>query len=275
MKKKFPQSKNKVLQFLAFSLLTSGTQLLAGPPFMTDDPAPLDAKSSEFYIFSTYDKASDGKAIAVPAFEYNYGLSSNIMLHSVVPFISSQPDGQKTEYGLGDIELGVKYRFIQETENMPQIGIFPMAELPTGDVNKGLGNGKIWWRLPVWMQKSVGEWTSYWGVGYAINDAQGQKDYTFGGWQVQRDIGKKWSLGGELFAREKDTSNGRSTAILNFGGFYKFTPDFNLLFSAGKSIDGEIHTVGYLGLWWAFGGDEHDTKQIAATPTWSMTKDVQ
>ena len=267
---------NNKIGLLVSILLVAQTQLFAGPPFMTDDPVPLDAKSSEFYLFSTYDKASDGKEIAVPAFEYNYGLNSNVMLHSVVPFMSSQPNGGKTEYGLGDIELGVKYRFIQETENMPQIGIFPMAELPTGDASKGLGNGKTWWRLPVWMQKSVGEWTSYWGVGYVINDAQGQKDYTFGGLEVQRDVGTKWSLGGELFMREKDTDMGRSTAILNFGGYYKFTPDFNLLFSAGKSIDGEIHTVGYIGLWWAFGGDGHDTKQTtAAAPSWSMTQDVQ
>ena len=253
---------------LTFFILTS--QAFAGPPFLNDDPVPVDAKSSEFYIFSTYDKTANGKDIAVPAFEYNYGLTTDIMLHSVLPFVSSQPNDGTKEYGLGDIELGVKYRFVKESDTMPQIGIFPMAELNTGDSNKGLGNGKTWWRLPVWMQKSFGEWTSYWGAGYVINEAEGQKNYTFGGAQIQKDVGKRWSLGGEIFTREKDTVDGHSTAILNFGGYYKFSPDFNLLFSAGKSIDGEEHTVGYLGLWWAFGGDEQ--KQASATPSWSITQ---
>ena len=272
MVKKAQRNKNKVLQFCAFTLLTSTTQLFAGPPFMTDDPAPVDYKHSEFYIFSTYDKTDDGKEIALPAFEYNYGVLPDVQLHIVVPFVRSIQNGEATESGLGDIELGAKYRFIQETENMPQIGIFPMAELPTGDASKGLGNGKIWWRLPVWMQKSFGEWTSYWGAGYVLNNADGQKNYAFGGIQAQRDIGTKWSLGAELFAREKDVVNGKSTTIVNFGGFYKFTPDFNLLFSAGRSINGESHTVGYLGLWWTFGGDEHSAKQAAVTPSWSMTQ---
>lgn len=49
------------------------------------------------------------------------------------------------------------------------------------------------------VQKSFGEWTSYWGGGYVINEAEGQKNYAFGGAQIQKDIGKKWSLGGEIF----------------------------------------------------------------------------
>jgi Putative MetA-pathway of phenol degradation len=263
--------KKTKLAGLSIILVGLGTQVYAGPPFLNDDPVPLDAKSSEFYIFSTYDKTADAKDMAIPAFEYNYGLTSNIMLHSVIPFINSQPNDQTKEYGLGDIEVGVKYRFIQETSLMPQIGIFPMAELNTGNANKGLGNGKTWWRLPLWMQKSFGEWTSYWGGGYVINEAEAQKNYTFGGIQIQKDFSSKLSLGGEVFTREKDTINGKSTAILNFGGYYKFTPDFNLLFSAGKSVDGEEHTVAYLGLWWAFGGDTQETK-LSSTPSWSMTQ---
>ena len=87
---------------------------------------------------------------------------------------------------------------------MPQIGVFPMAELPTGNSDKGLGNGKTWWRLPIWIQKSWGDWTSYGGGGYVINHADGQKDYPFGGWLLQKDFGEKWTLGGEVFARGKD-----------------------------------------------------------------------
>ncbi|MDD2357581.1 MAG: transporter [Thiovulaceae bacterium] len=272
MKMSSKDPKNKVLQLSMAALFLGTTQLFAGPPFMTDDPVPVDYKHSEFYIFSTYDKTNDGQETAIPAFEYNYGVLPDVQLHVMMPFISSQPNGSKTEYGLSDIELGAKYRFIQETENIPQVGIFPMAEIPTGDSNKGLGNGKTWWRLPVWMQKSFGEWTSYWGGGYVINEADGQKNYIFGGVQVQKDVGTKWSLGGEIFAREKDTVDGMSATILNFGGFYKFTPDFNLLFSAGRSINGESHTVGYIGLWWTFGGDEQDTKQTASAPSWSMTQ---
>lgn len=236
---------------------------LAGPPFLTDDPAPVELKASEFYVFSTYDKTKDGKDMAIPAFEYNYGAFPDTQLHLVVPFVRSAPNGSSSEYGIGDVEVGVKYRFIQETETSPQIGIFPMAELNTGDSDKGLGNGKTWWRLPVWLQKSWGPWTTYGGAGYVINRATGQKNYPFAGWLLQKDLNEKLTLGGEVFARGKDAEDGKSASILNFGGIYKFTPDFNLLFSAGHSVGGESHTIAYLGLWWAWGGEEKDEKKVS------------
>jgi len=260
---------------IASALILMSTPALAGPPFMTDDPAPVDYKHSEFYIFSTTDKTKDGRDTTLPAFEYNYGVLPDMQLHIVVPFVKSAPNDAASESGIGDVEVGVKYRFVQETDTMPQIGIFPMAELATGDSNKGLGNGKTWWRLPVWIQKSWGEWTTYGGAGYVINHADGQKNYPFAGWLLQKDLGEKWTLGGEVFGRSKDTVDGQGTTIVNVGGFYKFTPDFNLLFSAGHSVGGESHAVAYLGLWWAFGGDGKGEQKtgMAPRPTrWSMSQ---
>ena len=116
------------------------------------------------------------------------------------------------------MEIGVKYRFVQETGSSPQIGIFPMAELATGDSGKGLGNGRTWWRLPVWIQKGWGEWTTYGGAWYVVNRAAGQKNYPFAGWLLQKDIGEKWTLGGEVFAHGRDTVDGQATTLLNAGG---------------------------------------------------------
>ena len=81
----------------------------------------------------------------------------------VVPLTSVTPEAA---HGLGDIELGVKYRFLSETARRPQIGIFPMLEVPSGDPRRGLGNGQVWARLPLWLQKSSGPWTTYGGAGY-------------------------------------------------------------------------------------------------------------
>ena len=239
---------------------------VAAAPFMTDDPVPTDYKHSEFLVFSTYDKARDGKDIAAPAFEYNYGAFPETQLHVGVPFVKSAPNDAPSEFGIGDVEIGIKYRFVQETETIPQVALSPLAVLPTGNLNKGLGNGKTWWRLPIWAQKSWGDWTTYGGGGYVINTAEGRKDYAFGGWLLQKDFGEKWTLGGEVFARGKDTIDGQATTIVNFGGLYKFTPDFNLLFSGGRDVGGERHTVAYLGLRWAFGGDHKGEQKAGAAP---------
>ena len=206
--------------------------------------------------------------------EFNYGALPDTQLHIGIPYVRSTVSGGPDEQGLGDVEIGVKYRFIHETDDSPQVAVYPMAMLPTGDSKQGLGNGRTWWRLPVWLQKSWGNWTTYGGGGYVINTADGQKNYAFGGWLLQKDLDQKWMLGGEVFARGSDTDAGQHSTVLNFGGSYHFTPDFSLLFSAGHSVSGETHTIAYLGLWWGFGGDESQQLSRSTPPRnqWSFSQ---
>ena len=249
------------------ALVLSSSQAIAAAPFLTEDPAPVDYGQSEFYVFSTYNGATDSSETNLPAFEYGYGVLPDTQLLVGVPFVRSAPDGGTTEWGLGDAVIGVKYRFAHETGKAPQIAVFPMAVLPTGDSKEGLGNGKTWWRLPVCLQKSWREWTTYASAGYVMNPAKGQQDHAFGGWLLQKELHGQWVLGGEVFARGKDTVGGQATTLLNFGGSYGFSPDFKLLFSAGHSIGGETRTVAYLGLWWGLGGRE-DLRQSRTRLTW-------
>jgi len=227
-----------------------------GPPFLTDDPEPVPFKHMEVYLFSTVDATHKDFNAVGPAFECNVGALPNLQLHLVVPFVYSSPKSGPNVYGLEDMELGFKYRFVQETDHQPQIAIFPMLEIPTGDVGRGLGNGQAWGKLPLWLQKSWGPWTTYGGGGYAINHASGSRDYFFGGWLLQRDLSERLTLGGEVFGQEKSSSDTRSFVVCNLGGFFKFTPNFNLLFSGGQTLTGGRHTISYLGLYWTGGLDK-------------------
>jgi hypothetical protein len=109
-----------------------------------------------------------------PAVEFNWGALPNVHLHIIVPAaailpannLSLAPAGTGPRaFGLGDIELGIKYRFVQETKHRPMIGTFTMFEIPTGSAARGLGVGKTWYKLPLWVQKSFGPWTTYGGGG--------------------------------------------------------------------------------------------------------------
>jgi hypothetical protein len=102
-------------------------------------------------------------------------------------------------FGIGDIELGIKYRFVQETKHRPMIGTFTMFEMPTGSAARGLGVGRTWYKVPLWVQKSFGPRTTYGGGGVTLVNAPGYRNYPFAGWLVQRDLGKKVTLGTEIF----------------------------------------------------------------------------
>ena len=163
-----------IIAALLMSFLVGVPGAAAGPPFRTDDPEPVEYRHGEFYIAGTYANDPDGRSGTAPQIEANYGVVPNMMLHLVAPLAYNQPSGGATSYGPGDVELGIKYRFIQEDGIRPMVGIFPLIELPTGDGDRGLGNGKVQVFLPLWFQKSWGPWQTYGGGGYWINPGTGQ-----------------------------------------------------------------------------------------------------
>ncbi len=244
----------------------------AGPPFQTDDPEPVDFRHFEFYVFGSSDGTGVAMATAGPAVEFNWGIAPNVQFHIVIPAAGSFPSNNPNflpagagpnAFGLGDIETGVKLRFVKETKRRPMVGIFPMFEIPSGDSTKGLGVGKGWAKLPVWLQKGFGPWTTYGGAGEEIVPQTGYKDFTYGGWLVQRDIGKKWTLGAEVFSHGAEglaAPQTGSATLIDAGGYYYFrNPGFQLLFCYGHSIAGQAENYGYLGLYWTWGNDSSPT----------------
>ena len=183
--------------------------MLAGPPFQTDDPEPIDFRNYELYTFASADGTGVAMNTVGPAVEFNWGALPNVHLHIILPVAATLPSNNpiyapsgvgRNAIGFGDIETGIKYRFVQETKHRPQIGTFVMFELPTGSAERGLGVGKTWYKVPIWVQKSFGPWTTYGGGGETIfNHVDGLQNYPFAGWLVQRDLGKKFTLGTELF----------------------------------------------------------------------------
>ena len=110
---------------LAAVLASAAATALAGPPFQTDDPEPIEFEHYEFYTFAS----SDGTAVETdtigPGLELNWGGLPNFHFHIIVPaaaiFPSNNPQlapagtGPRA-FGIGDIELGIKFRFVQETK---------------------------------------------------------------------------------------------------------------------------------------------------------------
>ncbi len=237
----------------AFHLVALANVGRAGPPFFTDDPEPVPFHHWEAYLFSTMDRASYGQSFQAPALEVNVGAAPDLQLHLIVPLAQFAPPGGVSAYGIGDIETGLKYRFVQETTTRPQIGIFPMLELPSGSASLGLGNGRIWARLPLWFQKSEGPWTTYGGGGWVVNSAPGMRSHPLAGWLVQRELTKRITLGTEIYYEGTQGSGFPAFAISTFGGYYNITEHFSLLFDAGRQVAGAANTVAYLGLYWTWG----------------------
>jgi hypothetical protein len=221
----------------------------AGPPFSTDDPIPVDYKHWEYYISTINTIQTHNWTGTSPHFEVNYGPIPNVQLHLLLPMNYNYIRNEGLTFGYADTEFGFKYRFVQETENLPQIGIFPIIEIPTIK-NNTFGNGKAQIYLPLWIQKSWGDLTTYGGAGYWMNPGANNKNWLFSGWEVQYDFSSLITLGGEVYYHTADTTDGKSLTAFNLGGFINFTEKFHLIFSVGHSITNENSFNSYIGVLW-------------------------
>jgi len=228
----------------------------AGPPFVTDDPEPAEYKHGEFYLASQYTKDKDMTSGTAPHFELNYGVAPNVMLHLIAPFVYNKPVGQSMQRGYGDTEIGVKYRFINDEEAHVMVGTFPIVGIPTGDSDKGLGAGQTRYFLPLWLQKAWGPWQSYGGGGFWRNPGEGNKDYWFAGWQLQRQLSEMVTLGAELFGQTKNAVDGKSWTGFTVGTIVNISEDHHLLFSVGSDIKGDNNLSAYFAYQYTFGPHE-------------------
>ncbi len=230
-----------------FVFILTPVVAFAGPPFRTDDPEPVEYKHWEVYLASQGSFNQDERSLTAPHVEINYGVFPNIQLHLLAPLEYVKPEGQPSQYGYGDTELGVKFRFIQETDWCPQVGTFPIFLLPTGNEDRGLGSGESQVFLPLWLQKSWGPWKTYGGGGYWINPGTGNKNYWFFGWEVQRDISQYLTLGGEIFHQTRSEVGGDSNTGFNVGAIINFSELQHLLLSAGRDFSGSNDAFYYIG----------------------------
>ena len=223
----------------------------AGPPFVTDDPEPVEFHHWEIYFASMYNHGGDGTTGTAPHIDANYGIAAETHLNMTVPFAYASLSSASHHFGLGDIDLGVKHRFLGETAYCPQAAIFPHITLPTGNSTDNLGLGHVSAFIPIWLQKSYGDWSTFAGGGYWFNKtAAGEKDYWQSGLVLQRNFGKAFSLGAEIFNFTQEETNAPAETGLNAGATINFNNENHLLLSVGTDASGPNAHFAYLAFQW-------------------------
>lgn len=239
--------------------------LRGGPPFFTDDPVPVGLHNWEFYLASQHFVTSDLLSGTLPHAEVNYGPATDVQLHLILPMAYAKPKGLPFQYGPGDIELGVKFRFVGETRSRPQIGTFPHIELPVGSLGRGLGSGHVQVFVPVWVQKSWGSWTTYGGGGYWVNPGPGNRNYWMFGWEAQRDVSKSLTVGAEVMGHSPAAVGETGETGLNLGALLSVGKGQILMASAGRDVHGPNHFFAYVAYYWTWGRRGADSEERQGT----------
>lgn len=204
---------------VAIAALLLAAAAHAGPPFVTDDPEPVEHGHWEvnYAISRTWHAGS--ASTALPAIDINYGIVPNVQVHAQ-PRYSSETDAHGRKVGLDDTEVGVKSRFMHyaSSDTTFMAGIYPMLQLPTDQRRLGNGRGRLQSFLPLWVQIEHGAWSGYGGIAYRINQGPQNRNAVFTGATLLYKFAPDLQLGGELFRETAGATDSTSTSGFNLGG---------------------------------------------------------
>jgi len=215
----------------------------AGPPFLTDDPEPVERRHTEVNLALQATRAASGSSGTVGA-DVNYGCAKETQCHFAVPGAYSHAPGAALQAGLGDIELGVKYRFLNHEDSGFMAAVYPTLYLPTGNASRGLGSGRAQLLLPVWVQKTSGPWTWDAGAGHLSDPSAGARNSWFFGLLGSRSFGDALRIGAELVHRTPVAEGAPATTGFNVGAIVRLARSRNLLVSSGRGLQGASENRG-------------------------------
>ena len=151
-----------------------------------------------------------------PLIDLNYGLPE-VQLKLEIPLKIGEDDKTGSSVGLGDMLLGVKWRFLKNEQAQFQLGTYPQLLLPTGESARGLGEGRAAFVLPLVVQKNWEKWTVYGNGGFWWQTAHQSRNYFYAGAVLEREINDRLTLGAELFGNSPKEHTTRSDLGFNFG----------------------------------------------------------
>ena len=200
---------------------------VAGPPYVTDDPEPTDTGHWEIYNFGggTIENGTIAAAVGV---DLNYGAAKNLQLTATLPFALGSDD----PFGLGDIEIAAKYKFLHQGTGFPlDVAFFPRVFVPTA---RGSTRAQV--LLPLWVERDWGKWSLFGGGGYTINPGAGNRNYWQQGVVMTRTIQPGFSLGLEYYGQGAASFSDRPVQGINLGTQIHLHGPFSLLGSIGQGL---------------------------------------
>ena len=225
--------------------LLAVTPAMAGPPYATDDPEPTELGHWEIYAFTGIEgRGSNFNGSA--GLDLNYGPVKDVQLTATLPIDYSHGTSGGWRSGTGDVEIGVKYRFVNISSEGISVAIFPRAFLPTSSASQ---RTRI--LLPVWVQKDLGKTAIFGGGGVEFNPGPGNRDFWLASAAVTHAFNGTITIGGEATHQSADEIGGASSNSLGLGAIAKLRDPFSLLISGGPAWSGgqaSYHLYAALGL---------------------------
>jgi hypothetical protein len=222
-----------------------------GPPYYTNDPGTPGNHNWEINLGYMPFLYTNNAITHQPDLDINFGLGDRIQFTFENAWLRVVNPSSSPKYGLGQDQLGVKWRFYESEKSGFAISVFPQVSLNNSDnsASRGITPRSASLILPVEFSKKLGPINLNWEAGY--NYVHTGNDGWLAGVVVGRDVTEKFELDAEVYALGTfHPSGGQQT--FEVGARYKIHPPFILLLMAGRSVqpasNEQPRLVGYCGM---------------------------
>ena len=255
-------SRRRISTVIAAILVCVASTLQAAraeTPFLVEDPSTLPAGRVESFTSYARDLNALGATTHFPQVELHGGLRDNLLLHVDLPYEQHVLGTDPRAAGLGDLGVGLKYRFAQGKGEGVTAAFFPQMTIPVGNAQSGLGSGKPTYEFPVWAQRTTGATTICVGGGISLNPVPGGRTSSFFGILAHRDIGSRWMIGAEVLAKGPESVDDGATTTVNVGAGYHSSPNAGILARVGRTVSGRRSDNIYVAIYRAWGRPADDS----------------
>jgi hypothetical protein len=255
------------LPLLAALLMYASSPALAqgGPPYYTNDPGTPGHLNWEINIGYMPFLYRDQSISHVPDVDINFGVGDRIQLTYENAWLRAQnpSSARNPQYGLGQSNPGVKWRFYDAGESGLAVSVFPQFFLNNANdaVRRGITPASDTFLLPFEFTKKFGPIDVDYEIGYQF--VHNGPD----GWITGLVVGHEFTpkLEGDVeFYSQGAFYPSETQPTLDVGARYKIRPSLILLVMAGRSLEAtssnQSYFIGYFGMQFLLSSKRHKSE---------------
>jgi hypothetical protein len=241
-----------VRRFVVVALLVAVARFAfgqGGPPMITDDPGTPGNGKWENNIAIAVEHRPGEWLLDTPQLDLNYGWGDHIQLNLQTAYRLLKQNDHGGVGGLGDTQLAVKWRFLDEEQSGFDVSTYPrvLFNIFQSSVRRGLADDGTRFRVPIEIAKKFGRIEVDTEIGALVGTA-GRSEW-LSGFVVGTELTKKTEVMAELYATARNDFS-QDTLVLDVGWRYELNKHAIWIASIGHELRSPdpLAWVGYCGV---------------------------
>ena len=218
----------------------------AGPPFAVDDPKTVESGKGTLLFRYNLVRDQDQNTDSLPEVMLNLGLPAKLELAIDCAFLrpesSAGPDA-----GMSDLNVGLKWRFLEQDGAIPAIALDYTLSLPTG--GPGLSADTVVHSPYLTLGWDLDDhWQVFGDIGANVSSSGPERPQFFAGLAIGYQATKSWLIGADFLGNTRVSNTRRSDLSIGLATQLDLSDSWTLMARVGRSISGTQALNAFVGI---------------------------